>query len=437
MSLGTFARLSFSVLALLLLAGRASAQLSVQSLEIEGAQQRIDAIANVPIGPFVGTLPTPAPPPQIAFDAFHVGSWFLDYGISCPSATTLWPNQSGNESGVTSVTAGWDDDFVITALGQSGFGYVDVRLGFDGELSVDGSQSRSVYGVEFFLVSEDGDLFMKDWFGECFDPSGPNVCTGGDVVGDPLGSYPMPGDAPLRARFTFGEKIFIDIRLDARGEAAQSERGEATAAPTLRWLGIAQVLDASMQPVASYSVASNSGFDYRDAFDGDCPVEGAAHDLALGTLRPPKKITLSEGKPSVAGSIALQLQNRGAHDETVPDQPTLESLVSLTVESLGGCPVPAATLLPPKKGFPVVLAPNKKLSLEYRFSFDCVNDPLATKGQGQDHSDFRVEAAVDHGVLGAADGTPANDVCPRAPGGGDKGCGPKGGGEILIDVIVK
>lgn len=433
MSLGTFARLSFAVFALLF-AGRASAQLSVQTLEIEGNQQRIDNESNVPFGPFVGTLPLSAPPPQIAFDASHAGSWFLDYGISCPSASTLWPNQSGNESGVTSVTAGWDDSFAITAPGQSGLGWVDVRIGFDGQLSVDGSQSRSSYGAELSLVGED--FLFVEWFGECFGPSGPNVCTGGDGIGDPLGDYPMPGEDPLRVQFTFGEPIFADIRIDARGEAAQSERGQAIAAPTLRWLGIAQVLDASMQPVA-YSVASNSGFDYGDAFDGDCPVEGAAHDLALGSVRAAGKITLSERKPSVAGSIALQLQNRGAHDETIPDQPTLENLVSLTIESLGACPVPATTLSPPRRGFPVELAPNKKLSLEYRFTFDCVNDPLATKGQGPDHSDYRVTAAVDHGALGAADGVPANDVCPRAASGRDKGCGPRTGGDILIDVILK
>ena len=433
MSLGT--RLSFIGFALLLLAGRASAQLSVQTLELEGNQQRIDNESNVPTGPFVGTLPLPAPPPLIAFDASHEGSWFLDYGISCPSASTIWPNQSGSESAATSVTAGWDDSFVITAPGQSGIGWVDVMLGFGGQLSVDGSQSRSTYGVDLFLVGED--LFMKDFFGECFDPSGPKVCTGGDLVGDPLSSYPMPGEDPLRVRFTFGQPIFLDIRLDARGDAAESERGQATAAPTLRWLGIAQVLDAIGPPehqVPNFTVMSDSGFDYARAA-GECEgVTPSVHDLALGKIGAPKKVTLSHDP--VASSAKVTLQNRGTHDETIPDQDTLEELVDYTVESLGACLVPAGTLLPPKKGFPAVIRPNGKLSLVLQLDILCANDPAASS-KDEDHSDYRLSMDIDHAVLGAPDDVPANDHCPRAPSGDDKGCGSKTGGDILIDVIVR
>lgn len=436
MSLGSFARLSFTVFAVLSLAGRASAQLIVQTSEIEGAQQRIDFANNqnpVPIPetrPFMGTLPLPAPPPLINFDASHAGGWFLEYGASCPTASTIWPNSSGSEFGLTSVTASWDDDFVITAPGKAGLGWLDIRLRFGGELSADGSSSRSGYGVELSLVGED--FLFEEWFGECLGLSGPNVCTGGDLIGDPLTTYPMPGEDPLRVQFQFGQPIFIDIRLDATGEAQQSERGEASAAPTLRWLGIAQVLDAGMAPVASYDVVSTSGFDYSQAA-GDCEaVEPSMHDLALG-VKPPKRVKL--GANPIVTSTKVSIHNRGGHDETIPDQNALEDLVSFTVESLGACPVPTGMLLPPKKGFPVVLRPNSKLSLTLALTIGCANDPAAS-GKGEDHSDYRLSMDVDHSALGAPDAVPANDHCPRAPSGGDKGCGGKFGGDLLVDVFV-
>jgi len=45
---------------------------------------------------------------------------------------------------------------------------------------------------------------------------------------------------------------------------------------------------------------------------------------------------------------------------------------------------------------------------------------------------------VDSAALGGgADSDPSDDVCPRLPSGDDKGCGGKGGGPLLTDVIVK
>jgi len=430
MSLGTFARLSLAIL--VLLAGRAEAQakLFVETTEIEGAQQRLDA-ANVTTGPFSGTIPLPAPPPVIAFDASHDGSWLLDYGLGCASAETLWGNAGGNEFGATGVNVAWDDELVVTAPGKSGLGWLDVELGFGGQLSADGDQSRASYGVELSLLGED--LLFMEWFGECTGLSGPNVCTGDDVIGDPFGNYPLPGDDPLRVQFTFGEPITLDIRLDARGEAAQSDRGEAVAAPSLRWLGIAQVLDSGMAPVASYSVTSTSGFDYAQAA-GTCSGGGtpSVHDLAF-TGAKPKKVSLKT-IPTVS-QVKLSIQNRGTHDETISDQGTLEDLVHYSIESLGGCPI-ASALLPPKQGFPAVIRPNGKLTLALELSLACANDPAATT-KDTDHSDFRLTLEVDHAALGGADDEPANDVCPRAASGGDKGCGPKTGGDLLIDVIQR
>jgi len=110
---------------------------------------------------------------------------------------------------------------------------------------------------------------------------------------------------------------------------------------------------------------------------------------------------------------------------------------------LGGCAVPATSLVPPKSGFPVVLAPKKKLTLVYNVTFDCANDPLATT-KDTDHSDFRYTVSVDHSAIdGNADNQPANDDCPRNPNGTDKGCGGKDpvtkqfGADILTDVVMK
>jgi hypothetical protein len=157
------------------------------------------------------------------------------------------------------------------------------------------------------------------------------------------------------------------------------------------------------------------------------------HDLALGSVKP-KKATLSHDP--IATSTKVSIQNGGTHDETIPDQDTLEELVGFTIESLGVCPAPAGVLLPPKKGFPALLRPNGKLSLALLLSIDCANDPAASS-KDEDHSDYRLTLDVDHSALGAPDAVPANDHCPRAPSGDDKGCGSKTGGDILIDVIVK
>jgi glucose/arabinose dehydrogenase len=168
------------------------------------------------------------------------------------------------------------------------------------------------------------------------------------------------------------------------------------------------------------------------------------HNLALVSVQPPKKITLSGTVASVTKPVKVQIQNLGDHTESI-DATAFENLVTVNIESLGDqhCSPPTMNLLAPKKGFPITLAPKKKLTLVYNVTFDCANDPAATTKDAF-HSDFRYTVTVDHSVLGTgADTEPGNDSCPRPASGSDKGCGGKDpvtkqiGADILTDVVMK
>lgn len=413
-----------------------AAQLFVETTVIEGAFQDQD-VAIQTVGPFQGSFSNPQ-------DAAYDGAWWLQYGVGCAAARVDWGGAGTGETGRTRTNVAWDDQFTVTAPGKTNGvdqGWLAVALEIDGELAVDASASRAGYRVDFFLG--DSEFLLLDWFGEC--TTGPNVCSGGNVIGDPFGTYPsnQTDPTPLLLHFTFGEPIFMDIRLDtfAEGMTDESRAGDPVDAPptfvSLRWLAPI-VLDDSMVAVASATLTSESGADYaRDA--ASCGSGEAAHDLAISKLKAPKKLTLSEKKPLVKKDLKLTIVNQGSDTETIDDLAELGDLITLRWTSLPGpgplCPAPTAVLEPPKKGFPVVLPTKKKLSVSYDVSWDCANDP-AQSSKTEDHTDFEVEVTVDHSVLGGGlDSDPSDDVCPRAPGGDDKGCGSKGGGDILIDVV--
>ena len=179
-------------------------------------------------------------------------------------------------------------------------------------------------------------------------------------------------------------------------------------------------------------------------------VCGTENDLAVTKLKAPKSVKLTAKKPTKAGTIAVEIQNRSRHDEVIADNATLAGLVDVTIDSLGACADPVATFHAPKKPKAITLKPAKKLKLTFDVTFGCANDPA--KGAG--HADYSVHATVTHAPLGGtADAHPADDACPRdvAPPGVvdpfpakpilDKGCGPKKpdrtlGGELLVDVTV-
>jgi hypothetical protein len=176
----------------------------------------------------------------------------------------------------------------------------------------------------------------------------------------------------------------------------------------------------------------------------------STHDLAIVSIKAPKKVTLSSKKTTVVAMVKVAIQNRGPEIETIPDQNTLAILVSLSVvpqstESACLGPVPFLHTGKPQLVFPLTLKPNKTLNVVFDVTFSCAVDPL--KGSG--HEDFHYIAQVDASAIdGQVDLDPASDICPRSPGAvvnglpRDKGCGGKLhgkglGGPVLSDVVLE
>ncbi len=208
------------------------------------------------------------------------------------------------------------------------------------------------------------------------------------------------------------------------------------------------------RPVDDPAVGNAIGGDTSDV--GAVETQPAA-DLAVTQLKPPARVTLKVSKPSLTKPIKVQIQNRGAASETVPDLATLAALVDVQATSLGGCAAPVATLVAGKPNkVPVTIKSKKKLTVTFTAAFDCANDPLKTSKKDPGHDDVHWVATVHHAALGGiADAHGADDVCPRPtlPGGGDphpnptkpikdKGCGGKLpdktlGADVATDVVVK
>jgi trimeric autotransporter adhesin len=168
----------------------------------------------------------------------------------------------------------------------------------------------------------------------------------------------------------------------------------------------------------------------------------APHDLAVIKLKAPKKIALSATATSKVGKFRVSIQNNGPQTDTIADLISLVDLVTVSVQTLGtNCAGFAATFVPPKKSFPISIAPKKKLNLSFTANFNCANDP-ATTTRTTAHNDFKTVATIDLGVLGEVDTASSNNFCPRPPSGTDPGCGNKTpvgtlGADVLTDVVVK
>ena len=158
------------------------------------------------------------------------------------------------------------------------------------------------------------------------------------------------------------------------------------------------------------------------------------HDLAVTALKAPKKVTLKTGVAPKPGKLSIAIQNVGDQTETINDITALANLVNLQITSLGACAVPVVTLTSPVT-FPLALAPKQKLKVSATVAINCANDPLASS-KTEDHADYEYSVHLDLTALGGpADVQPANDVCPRAASGVDKGCAK--GIAVRTDVIVK
>ncbi|MGD0651763.1 MAG: hypothetical protein ABSA97_11605, partial [Verrucomicrobiia bacterium] len=178
-----------------------------------------------------------------------------------------------------------------------------------------------------------------------------------------------------------------------------------------------------------------------------------SHDLAVLSIKAPKKITLRASMPTQTQMVTIQIQNRSAQNEVISNATVLANLVTLSVEPIvGACPDLTPVLQVPTT-FPITLKSKAKLTVLFNvtFSTNCVPDALQTTKTAP-HNDYRYIATVHHGAIdGNADTFSADDTCPRDPlvgvplGTGttaDKGCGGKNpdgtlGADILTDVVVK
>ena len=180
---------------------------------------------------------------------------------------------------------------------------------------------------------------------------------------------------------------------------------------------------------------------------------GGDHDLAVLSVKAPRRAAFAASPESRAAQIKVSLQNLGPHAETIATLDAVRALVTLDVDSLGACPDAEPVLLDEKvaRRLPLTWAPRKKLSLAYAVRFDCANDPAKT-AKGIAHHDFTLHARVDHTALGGGDAHSADDVCPRAGGAArrvldafpdgkivDRGCGAKRpdrtrGRSLVVDV---
>ena len=228
------------------------------------------------------------------------------------------------------------------------------------------------------------------------------------------------------------------------------DQGKRDAIPTL-----ADIVDQRglPRPVNDPAIGNAVGGDASDI--GAVEVQPVA-DLAVTQLKPPARLTLKAGTPTATKTIKVQIQNRGAGPETIPDLGRLAALVEVQATSLGGCAAPVATLLAGKNKAPVTIKSKKKLTVTFSATFDCANDPLKTSKKDPGHDDFQWTATVDRAALGGGTDThAADDVCPRPtlPGGidpnpnpakpiKDKGCGGKLpdktlGAPVATDVVIK
>ncbi|MCG3149724.1 MAG: hypothetical protein PCFJNLEI_03189 [Verrucomicrobiae bacterium] len=181
------------------------------------------------------------------------------------------------------------------------------------------------------------------------------------------------------------------------------------------------VLGTGFDGISSLKVGPDGKLYVVSLFQGKiyAVTEVSGSDLAITRLKAPKKIKL----PVRPKTVTVTLQNRGPANVTFSNLSTLTNLIQIQIESLGDCPTPTATIVPPKK-LPVTLAPERKITLRYTVTFDCANDA----GSGSGREDYRFTARINP----YDDPNSANNECPRPPVSVDKGCNK--GRLVLTDV---
>jgi hypothetical protein len=166
-----------------------------------------------------------------------------------------------------------------------------------------------------------------------------------------------------------------------------------------------------------------SGMQAPDDPDGDGPGlplaeldggSGGAHDLAVVAIKAPKFVKSKADLLGIQKDVSVRIQNRGQHDEVIPDGNTLAQLVTLQSEQISGSQgtVLIELRLPTAGSFPITLKPKKKLNVDFLVTF--LNNS-AGDAPGVDPDVISWTAAVHHEALpgSTADDHPEDDVCPR------------------------
>lgn len=246
---------------------------------------------------------------------------------------------------------------------------------------------------------------------------------------------PVDSDTVFASDGLPGDWGFTRLQLDPNGFAREM---------TVQSPSMSFAVDSSTALPSSKTNYVTGRAYYLETMGHAIPGSSSRRDLGLMKMTAPKTITL-KGTP-VTKTVKLTLQNHGTQSETISDATALAQLVTLTVNSLGACANPPATIISPTV-FPVTLAPKKKLTMTFAVSYGCANDPAPTT---------KIEAHRDYSYLaelhGTADADAHDDACPHnAPPAGidpvnskikDQGCGGKRadktlGADVLTDVIIK
>ncbi|HEX9443085.1 MAG TPA: hypothetical protein VGA73_03155 [Candidatus Binatia bacterium] len=160
------------------------------------------------------------------------------------------------------------------------------------------------------------------------------------------------------------------------------------------------------------------------------PNDTSVHELAVAGIAAPKSVK----KSGATLPVAVVVQNRGDHSETIPNASFLgdgktTGMVRLGVEVVDSddeaC-APAVVALNGaknaalfKKG-PKVLAPGASLTVNFLVTYRCASARPRNKS-APDAGDYSHVATVHHEALDEiADGAPADDTCPQGAAGAVK-----------------
>jgi predicted dienelactone hydrolase len=158
-------------------------------------------------------------------------------------------------------------------------------------------------------------------------------------------------------------------------------------------------------------------------------LAASGSDLAVLRVRVPARVRLSDAHLMASARAVVRLENRGTAPVVIRDAATLTKLVRLNATSLKGpiaCPPVGIGPVVADLRFPLTLRPGGGRTQHYKLDFTCGANPGPTP-------DWAFSVIVDHAALdGTPDDDPADDVCPRAPSAGDRGCGIVGAGDTRL-----